>query len=208
MTLKVDLNRRRRGHTSGETVGRELTSVVDDKVWLAKVLELLARRADQHVVHEEGVVGTSANDSDLDAVLWLPAGKAVKDVNVLAGVEVVDGTLTVDLKGVLVHLDVDGAPPDVVLGRLLVDDTLVLGRATRLLAGEVDQSSVGGNDGTLLGDGVLVEGSDRGVALQVAAKRHKRMDEQSERTTVCAHRTLTSCPCQSQPRRRAGDPHA
>lgn len=38
------------------------------------------------------------------------AGKAVKDVDVVAGVEVVDGALAVDLKGVLVHLDVDSAP--------------------------------------------------------------------------------------------------
>jgi hypothetical protein len=67
---------------------------------------------------------------------------------------------------VLVHLDVDGAPPDVILGGVLEDDTLVLGRATGLLAREVDQSTVGRDDGTLVVDGILVKRSDGGVALR------------------------------------------
>ncbi len=166
-TLEVDLNRGGRGHTSGETVGRELAGVVDDEVGLTKVLELLLGRADQHVVHEESVVGTRANDTDLEAVLGVPACETVKDIDVVTGVEVVDGTLTVDLEGVLVHLDVDGAPPDVVLGGLLVDDTLVLGRTTGLLTGVVDQGTGGRDDGTLLLDGVLVKLGNGSVTLEV-----------------------------------------
>lgn len=96
--------------------------------------------------HKQGVVGTGANDADLDPVAGIPAGVTVKDVDKLAGVEVVDRTLTVDLERVLVHLDVDGTPPDVVLGGLFIDDTLVLGRTTSLLAGKVDQRTRRGND--------------------------------------------------------------
>lgn len=103
------------------------------------------------------------------------ASEAIKDVDVLAGVQVVDGTLAVDLERVLVHLDVDGTPPDVVLARLLKDDTLVLGRATGLLPGEVDQGSRGGDDGAFVADGVFVELRDRGVALDVLCEIRKEV---------------------------------
>jgi hypothetical protein len=49
-SLKVDLDRRRRTHPLGEAVGRELAGVVNDEIGLAKVLELLFRWADEHVV--------------------------------------------------------------------------------------------------------------------------------------------------------------
>ena len=42
------------------------------------------------------MVGTSADDADAYPVALIPAGETVDDVDALAGVEVVDGTLTVD----------------------------------------------------------------------------------------------------------------
>ena len=69
----------------------------------------------------------------------------------------------------LIELDVDGAPPDIVLGSLLVDDALVLGRAASLLAREVDKSAGGGDDGTFVANGILVEKGRRGVALDLDA---------------------------------------
>jgi hypothetical protein len=122
--LEVDLDRGRRGHTGRESVGRELTGVVDDEIWLAKVFQFLGRRADEHVVlgvgvgqvkssqgnkrfpqggqthHEQGMVSPGSDDSDLDPVLWVPTCETVKDVDVFTSVEVVDGTLSVDLEGV------------------------------------------------------------------------------------------------------------
>lgn len=67
----------------------------------------------------------------------------------------------------LVHLDVDGTPPDVVFGGLFVDNTLVLGRATGLLAREVNQGTGRGNDSTLVPDGILVELGHRGIAFDL-----------------------------------------
>ena len=46
------------------------------------------------------MVGPRAHDAHTDAVLLVPAGIAVDDVDACAGVEVVDGTFAVDLKGV------------------------------------------------------------------------------------------------------------
>jgi hypothetical protein len=99
-----------------------LTSVVDDKVGFAEVLELFRGRSDKHVVlwaqedelrciavvlngnvayHEQSVVSPGGNDSDLDPVLGVPTGETVKHVNVFSGVQVVDSSFTVDLESVL-----------------------------------------------------------------------------------------------------------
>lgn len=58
--------------------------------------ELLASRTDEHVAHEQGMVGTGADNADLDTVAFIPAGKAIDDVNPFAGVEVVDSTFSVN----------------------------------------------------------------------------------------------------------------
>ena len=71
------------------------TSVVDHVVGL-EVLKLGRGRTDEHVAHEERMVSTSANNTDLDPVALIPAGETVDDVDTVAGVEVVDGTLAVN----------------------------------------------------------------------------------------------------------------
>jgi len=68
---------------------------------------------------------------------------------------------------VLIHLNVDSAPPDIVFRRLFENDTLVLGRTTSLLSGEVDQGSRVGNDGSFVLDSVFIELSDGSVTLEV-----------------------------------------
>lgn len=93
---EVDGNRGGRGHTLSVAVGREGTGVVDGVIGV-EVLELLTRRADEHVAHEESMVGTSADDTDADTVLLVPAGVSINNVDAVAGVEVVDSTFAVDL---------------------------------------------------------------------------------------------------------------
>lgn len=44
--------------------------------------------------------------------------------------------------GDLLHLDIHGTPPDVILASFFVDNSLVLGTSTSLLAGEVDKRSI------------------------------------------------------------------
>ena len=66
-----------------------------------------------------------------------------------------------------VHLDIHRAPPDVVLGGFLVDDTLILGTSAGLLAREVDEGTRGRDDGTFVADSIFVEERDWGVALQI-----------------------------------------
>ena len=97
---EVDGDRGGRGHTLGEAVGGERASVVDDIVGV-EALKLLGRGADKHVAHEQSVVGARADNTDADTVALIPAGVTIDDIDAVAGVEVVDSTLTVDTPDLL-----------------------------------------------------------------------------------------------------------
>lgn len=77
---EVDGHRGGRGHTSGISVGREGTSVVDNVVRV-EGLQLFSRRPDEHVAHEEGMVGTGTDDTNADSVAFIPAGVSVNNID-------------------------------------------------------------------------------------------------------------------------------
>lgn len=101
MTLEVDFDGSLRGHTGSESIRRELTSVVNGEIGSSEFSEFLLRRSDEHcrraavrqhteddvekekdrltVVHEEGMVGTGSNDSNLDSVFGIPSSETVED---------------------------------------------------------------------------------------------------------------------------------
>jgi hypothetical protein len=56
-----------------------------------------------------------------------------------------------------IHLDIDGAPPDMIFAGLFVNDAFVLGTSAGLFAGKVDQSSGRGDDGAFIPDSILVK---------------------------------------------------
>jgi hypothetical protein len=61
LPLEVDLDGSLGGHSSGEPVGGELSSVVDDEVGLSELLELFGGGSDQHC---EGVTAVSSQLED------------------------------------------------------------------------------------------------------------------------------------------------
>jgi hypothetical protein len=64
--LEVDLHGCCGGHALGEVAGRELTSIVDDEVGLAKTCELFLGRADQRVVLPSlSIKGNTRNCGDV-----------------------------------------------------------------------------------------------------------------------------------------------
>lgn len=58
--------------------------------------ELFLGWANEHSPHEEGVVGTSAHNADIESIALVPPGKAVNDIDAISGVEVVDGAFSID----------------------------------------------------------------------------------------------------------------
>lgn len=93
---KVESDGSTRSHTLREFVGRERTSIVDGVVG-REVLELLTGRADEHVAHEECMVGAGTHDSHADSVPLIPASVSVDDVDTASRVEVVNCAFAVDL---------------------------------------------------------------------------------------------------------------
>jgi hypothetical protein len=61
-----------------------------------EMFQLFSRRADQHVAHEESMIGAGADHADAYPVALIPSGKSINDIDAVSGVEVVDSTLTVD----------------------------------------------------------------------------------------------------------------
>jgi ACT domain-containing protein len=104
---KVDGDGSGGGHTLSETVSGEGTSVVDHIVGV-EVLEFFGSRADKHIAHEESMVGAGADDTDTDPVALIPTGETVDNVDTVAGVEVIDSTLTVDTPDL--RIDVSNSP--------------------------------------------------------------------------------------------------
>ena len=77
---EVDGDGRSRGHALSVSVGRERTGVVDGVVGV-EMLKFFWIGSDKHVAHEKSVVGTSADDSDLDLVLLVPSCITIDNVN-------------------------------------------------------------------------------------------------------------------------------
>lgn len=103
-------------------------------------------------------------------VLGVPTSKSIEDVETLTGVEVVDSTLMVNQEGMLGHLGVDGSPPDILGGGLLINNTLIPGRASSLLSGGGNKGTGGRDRGTgLVAEGILVELGNGSVAEEVDA---------------------------------------
>lgn len=51
-------------------------------------------------MHEKNMVSPGADDANFNAILWIPASEAIKDVDIVAGIEVVDSSFTVNFKGI------------------------------------------------------------------------------------------------------------
>ena len=92
---EVDGDGGRRSHAGGISVGREGAGIVDDIVGV-EAFQFFARRADEHVAHEEGMVGAGADHAHVDPVALVPASISIDDVDAVAGVEIIDRTFAVD----------------------------------------------------------------------------------------------------------------
>mmetsp|Transcript_58419 Transcript_58419/g.153834 ORF Transcript_58419/g.153834 Transcript_58419/m.153834 type:complete len:661 (+) Transcript_58419:301-2283(+) len=178
--LEGDGDRGRGGHAAGLPVGREDARVEDHKgfhVPVRELLDLLGRGRHQHVLHEEGVVRAGRDDAHRDAVVLVPATPAVDDVEALPRVQVVDSPLPVREEGLVLQLDVDLAPPDVVGGSLLEHDALVERGAARLLAALHGQGARGDDGAALLVlQRLLVEDAGGRVVVDLLDVQAQRVD--------------------------------
>ena len=60
------------------------------------MLKLFSVGSNEHVAHEESMVGTRAYDSDPDSVFFIPSCKTIYNIDAVSCVEVINGSLSVD----------------------------------------------------------------------------------------------------------------
>src|SRR2546421_5898894 len=82
---KVDGDTRRTCHSGGISISRKGPGIVDGVIRM-EVLQLFSRGADEHITHEQGVVGSSGNDSNIDPVTLIPSSKAINDIDAVSSV--------------------------------------------------------------------------------------------------------------------------
>ena len=93
---KVDSHAGSTCHASGVSVRWERTSVIDDVVGV-EARQFFSLRSDEHVAHEQGMVSTGADDANVNSVFLVPTGIAIDDVDAIPRVQVINGSLTIDL---------------------------------------------------------------------------------------------------------------
>ncbi len=140
-------------------IGGKLAGVVDDVIGLAEIRKFFSRWADQHVAHEEGMISAGTNDAYLQAIARVPTGKTIAHVKLFAaGVEIIDSTLAIDNKHLLVEFDVDWSPPNVAAA--VGDDRQCVCRAgcgRFFFAGANDQRATIGDGRVLDRNGIFVK---------------------------------------------------
>ena len=68
------------------------------------MLKLFPRWPDEHVIHEERMVGTSTNDPYVDSVAFIPAGESIDNIDAVASVQVVDRSFSVNAPDLHSHV--------------------------------------------------------------------------------------------------------
>ena len=60
------------------------------------MLQLFFRGSNEHIAHEQGVICTSTDDSDIDSIPFVPSGKAIDDIYSISGIQIINSTFSVD----------------------------------------------------------------------------------------------------------------
>src|SRR5690606_8456209 len=124
----------------------------------------------KHIAREQAVPRRLGDDADRHAIARIGPSEAVlhKDAAVL---EIRHHAMVHQLPVLLAALAVDGAPPDLVFGRRLAHDELVVGREAGVVAGADHQGPEVPDNSFAEPDGLLVERGSAQVpkfALKVA----------------------------------------
>ena len=69
----------------------------------------------------------SPHDSNLDSIFWIPASVAIHDIQTVTGIQVVHSPFSIDHESLVLHLDIDTSPPDIIRAGLLINDPFVFG---------------------------------------------------------------------------------
>jgi len=80
------------------------------------------------------MIRTGTNHPHFDSMVRIPTDKPIDAIQFLLVIEEILGSFAIDGEAMRLQRDVDVAPPDISLAVRLLDDALVLGRASGLIA--------------------------------------------------------------------------
>lgn len=131
VVLEVNLDSALSGQVLDGERSLEFTSIENVEIDFLVITEILNKllggRGDEHVLHEESVVRSAADNSDFESVLGIPSSVSIDNIKSGLLAEILDGKVSAELVAVGVDGDVDITPPDGVLGGLIENDSLFLG---------------------------------------------------------------------------------
>ena len=58
--------------------------------------KLFPFRANEHIPHEKGMVSAGADDSNIDSISLIPAGKTIDDIDAISRIQIVNSPFAVD----------------------------------------------------------------------------------------------------------------
>jgi len=108
----------------------KFSCIENDVIRLSKFLKLRIIRPDEHIVHEQSMIRTAGNNSDLDAVFRIPPCKTIGDVESVTNIQLIDRPFPNNQKSVLINPDIEVAPPYVVDEFRSGNDSLVFGASS------------------------------------------------------------------------------
>ena len=111
----------------------ELSSIEDIVVssFIEIILKLLNCRSDQHVGHEQSMIGASADNSDSNSLLGAPSSVSIHNINDPTSIQIASGQVAEDLKGSRLHAPVDISPSDFLLSDGVCHDGLGSWRSSK-----------------------------------------------------------------------------
>ena len=71
-----------------------------------EVLKFFTIGSNKHVAHEKSVIGTSADDSNLNLVILIPSCKAIDNVDPISRIKIINCPLTINSPDLLKRISV------------------------------------------------------------------------------------------------------
>lgn len=131
VALEVNLDTGLRSQVLDGDGSLEFTSVENVEVDFLVITEVLNKflggRGDEHVLHEESMVRSAADNSDFESVFRIPSSVSINNIKSGLLAEILDGKVSAELVALRVNRDIDITPPDGVLGGFIENDSLFSG---------------------------------------------------------------------------------
>ena len=126
-------------------ITRKFTRVKNDIIRLVKLSKLFFCRYDKHITHKKRMVCPRTDNTNLNTIFFIPAGKTINNIQTVTGIEIINRTLTVMRERNGIRLHVDAAPPNILIRFRIFHNAFIFRAAASFHAGICHQRTCTGN---------------------------------------------------------------